>query len=208
MNKRTTKGEQADADEYSPFEQVGRPDKQKEESDRVHTDPPDEEDSLDDEVPRSPTPQEEFILPRDSNPEKYFTKMKRRLANIGVRYERLKKYTEEGQSPACFAAFKVGFDEWLSAASITSFIPSGVPYRYDMPGEPNYCHDCTIMFKRKAQLAGACRFPNVVFETRISNGEPEIVGVSRSPEIAPTGYRIFYGMLVDAAAVEGVDNEK
>lgn len=200
MNKRSTYSDENDGEEYPPFEEVGSADKHQGKSKRLHNGPPDEEDSLDDEVPISPKP--EFELPRDSTPEKYFTKMKRRLANIGVRYERLEKYTVEGGAPPCFSEFGVDFNAWLAAASITSFIPSGVPYRYDMPGEPNYCHDCTIMFKQKAKLAGACRFPDVVFETRISNGEPEIVGVSRSPEVAPTGYKIFWGLLVNDEAID------
>jgi len=141
-----------------------------------------------------------FRFSRESSPQKFYAKLNRRLAAIGVRYERLTKKTEEGDAPPCFKLVKADYDSWLSAASLTT----DIPYRYDLPGEANYCRDCTIGFKHRATLAGACLFPNVAFETVQSNGEKEVVGVSRSPQVAPDGYRVYRGLLVDDDAVEGI----
>jgi hypothetical protein len=81
----------------------------------------------------------------------------------------------------------VPFDTWLSSASL---LGATVPYRYDMPAEPNYCWDCTPAFKREAMAAGTCRFPNTRFErtqTVIRDEqkkiiEIEVVGISRSKQ--------------------------
>jgi hypothetical protein len=143
-----------------------------------------------------PTP-DEFALPRVSSPEKFFVKLKRQLSNLGVRYERLTKKTAEGEAPPCFVFADTDYDAWLTAASLTS----DVPHRYDMPGEPNYCRDCTVQFRQKAMLAGKCIFKNVIFETSNNNGEKEVVGVSRSPKVLPVGYRVFREMVVDDDAV-------
>ena len=70
-----------------------------------------------------------------------------------------------------------------------------------MPGEPNYCRDCTPEFRGRAILAGKCQFSNVIFETARSNGEKETVGVSRSPHVVPVGYRVYREMVVDEAAL-------
>ena len=161
--------------------------------------------SVSDTGPNDPAA-DEFALPRTSSPEKFFIKLKRRLSNLGVRYERLTKKTPEGQAPPCFKlnGAKQGqsdYEMWLTMASLTS----DVPYRYDMPGEPNYCRDCTVQFRERAQKAGSCIFGNVVFETASNNGEKEVVGVSRSPTVIPTGYKPYLGMVVDEEAIENSD---
>lgn len=148
-------------------------------------------------------PADEFALPRTSSPEKFFVKLKRRLSSIGVRYEKLTVLTPPGESPPCFKIAGASYDDWLTAASLTS----DVPYRYDMPGEPNYCRDCTVEFRGRAIKAGACRFSNVLFEIASSNGEKEIVGVSRSPKVVPIGYRVYRDMVIDEIAIENEDLE-
>lgn len=145
-----------------------------------------------------PREENEFELPRESSPEKYFVKLRRSLSAIGVRYERLTKKTPEGETPSCFKFAGADYNAWLTAASLTS----DVPYRYDMPGEPNYCRDCTVQFRHRARLAGKCQFDNVFFETALSNGEKEVVGVSRSPVVIPDGYRVYRQLVVDEAALE------
>lgn len=165
-------------------EERGTADEHEDESEGLHT--------------TSVSRDKEFTLPRNNSPQKYYVKLKRRLSDIGVRYERLTKKTPEGSAPPCFTMVKADFDSWLGAASLTT----DIPYRYDLPGEPNYCRDCTIGYKHRATLAGKCLFPNVSFETAQSNGEKEVVGVSRSPQVAPTGYRVYRGLLVDEDAVD------
>lgn len=83
--------------------------------------------------------------------------------------------------------------EWLRLVAETD----DIDYRLDMPGEVNYCRDCTPAFKAEAEAAGECSFPHVVFET-VNRGDPEdeeIVGVSRTPRA--TGQFIYEGMSID-----------
>ena len=124
-------------------------------------------------------------------PERFYARLRLELSKRGISYDDLPKITKEGEAPACYTAVNVPFDTWLSSASL---LGATVPYRYDMPAEPNYCWDCTPDFRRQAKLMGACRFPNTRFEkmqTVIRDGgkkifETEIVGISRSREAAIT----------------------
>jgi hypothetical protein len=185
---------QYETDEGIPIEQGGESEDAYEEADEFH-DPSVAGENADE--------RDEFALPRESSPEKYFVKLRRSLSEIGVRYERLTKKTPEGGEPPCFALAGADYDSWLTAASLTS----DVPYRYDMPGEPNYCRDCTVQFRHKAILAGKCQFPNVRFEIAQSNGEKEVVGVSRSPMVVPNGYRVYRQLVIDEAALEDPDRK-
>jgi hypothetical protein len=118
-------------------------------------------------------------------PARFYARLRTELGKRGVSYDQLPKFTEEGDAPACYTEFGVPFDAWLSSASL---LGATVPYRYDMPAEPNYCWDCTPDFKRSAIAAGVCRFPNTRFEktqTVIRDEqkkiiEVEVVGISRS----------------------------
>lgn len=120
-------------------------------------------------------------------PARFYARLKNDLAIRGVRYESLPKFTQEGDAPACFEYFHVPFDLWLSSASL---LGATVPYRYDMPAEPNYCYDCDLRFKKEAIAAGVCNFPSTRFERAhgtIRGGgqkivEVEVVGISRSKE--------------------------
>ena len=120
-------------------------------------------------------------------PERFYARLRNELRLRGVNYDALLKITQEGDSPACFDRFDLDFDLWLSSASLQA---ATVPYRYDMPAEPNYCYDCTLTFKQQAMAAGVCRFPHTRFERvhgTIRDGgkkavEIEIVGISRSLE--------------------------
>jgi hypothetical protein len=120
-------------------------------------------------------------------PARFYARLRTELSRRGVLYEQLPKFTEEGDAPPCFEEFRVPFDAWLSSASL---LGATVPYRYDMPAEPNYCWDCTPAFKRDATAAGKCLFPNTRFEktqTVIRDEqkkiiEVEVVGISRSKQ--------------------------
>lgn len=179
-----------ETDESLPVEQRGEADEAETEAEDFHSP------SLAHEG-RETLPENEFALPRESSPGKFYVKLRRRLSNIGVRYEKLTRKTLDGQAPACFNFAGADYDAWLTAASLTS----DVPHRYDMPGEPNYCRDCTPEFRGRAIAAGKCQFSNVLFETVRSNGEKETVGVSRSPHVVPVGYRVYREMVVDEEAL-------
>lgn len=97
--------------------------------------------------------------------------------------------TPVGSAPPCFRHSDTSYDAWLASASLLGAL---VPYRYDMPAEPNYCHDCVARHKQRAQAAGVCMFPNTRFEKRRTiirddqgkTTEIEVVGVSRSKTVA------------------------
>jgi hypothetical protein len=183
--------EEYETDERVPGQQECEADEADDESEELHAGS----------LPRDPledTPENEFVLPRISSPEKFYVKLRRQLSAIGVRYEKLTRKTPEGEAPPCFEFADADYDAWLTAASLTS----DIPHRYDMPGEPNYCRDCTVQFRHKAILAGKCQFYNVFFEIAHSNGEKEAVGVSRSPSVIPTGYRVYREMVVNVDAIE------
>lgn len=192
-NQGTTHNAEDEADDGIAVEQFRSTEDEEEETENLHANS----------VPDSGESEDEFVLPRTSSSEKFFVKLKRRLSSIGVRYEKLTKLTADGDSPPCFKIAGADYDEWLAAASLTS----DVPYRYDMPAEPNYCRDCTVGFRGRAIRAGACRFSNLRFEIASSNGEKEVVGVSRSPTVIPTGYRVYREMVIDEIAIEDASLE-
>jgi len=48
--------------------------------------------------------------------------------------------------------------------------------------EPNYCHDCTKGYQKKMLKEDRCIFPDTTFETRTSDGEKYIAGISHKIE--------------------------
>lgn len=120
-------------------------------------------------------------------PARFYARLRNQLQMRGIDYDALPRLTPEGDTPRCFTYFQVPFDRWLSSASL---LGATVPYRFDMPAEPNYCFDCQLKTKKEAIKAGVCNFPGVRFErllTTIRGGErkiveTEIVGVSRNVE--------------------------
>lgn len=123
---------------------------------------------------------------------RFYARLRTELAKRGISYADLPKFTSEGQSPPCFTEAKVPFDMWLSSASL---LRATVPYRFDMPAEPNYCYDCRSAFKKAAIKARTCLFPHSKFERvqtvirdeRRPSFEVETVGVSRNPELLYDG---------------------
>lgn len=162
------------ADDEGALEDEGSADYEKQEAQSLHVDP---------------SVEEGWSLAGTLavTPARFYARLRMELARRGVVYEQMPKFTEEGDSPPCFDHFRVPFDAWLSSASL---LGATVPYRYDMPAEPNYCWDCTVAHKREAQAAGTCRFPNTRFEktqTVIRDEgkkiiEVEVVGISRSKQ--------------------------
>ncbi len=77
---------------------------------------------------------------------------------------------------------------WLASASL---LRATVPYRFDMPAEPNFCFDCVRSFQKEMKKQGKCLFPHVKFEQirtvirdeRKPTFEVETVGVTRNPEL-------------------------
>lgn len=121
--------------------------------------------------------------------QRFYARLRHELAIRGVDYDKLPRLTPEGDAPRCFTAAGAPFDTWLASASL---VGATVPYRYDMPAEPNYCWDCTRRFKSQSVKAGVCNFPGTKFEPVqivISEEagkqiEVSIVGVSRSVDAA------------------------
>jgi hypothetical protein len=131
-------------------------------------------------------------------------KLRQRLESKGLLWDRLPHVTDIDTPPACFV-FKARGDaeealkmwhSWLAAVAETD----DVNYRYDQPRDHNFCIDCTSSFRGEARRAGMCQF-RVVFETRQFLGEREMIGVSRSPEVAPSTYEIFDDMVVPREAL-------
>ena len=123
-----------------------------------------------------------------ASPLRFYARLRHELERRGVDYDRLPRATPEDRHPPCFES-KTVYDEWLAAASL---LGATVPYRYDMPAEPNYCWDCTPEFKRSSVAAGTCQFPHTRFEksrTVITDKgkrvvETEGMGVGRRPLVA------------------------
>jgi hypothetical protein len=114
------------------------------------------------------------------SPRLYMTRLKQELKKYGIDLSKLPGKTSVANPPPCFVAADCEYEEWLSAASVTD--KAMPPVRLDMPGEPNYCHDCTPEFRGKAMANGTCLFTNVRFESRKDwlTKEREMVGISRS----------------------------
>lgn len=122
------------------------------------------------------------------NPEALIERLNRQLRAVGIRIEREPVKTRPSGGPPCFRAAGANYREWLAQASLSY---DTLPYRLDMPAEPNYCHDCVAGFKAEMLRINACIFPHVDFETIKDLGEPAVVGVSRSPEVAPDEYPVY-----------------
>jgi hypothetical protein len=130
------------------------------------------------------------------SPALFFKKLAERLKSVGIKYGLLDYKTDQQDPPPCYAENGVSYTEWLKFASAST-----LPIRMDMPGEPNYCHDCTPEFKIKAMKAGNCLFPNTRFEHRKELDEKSTVGVSRSPNVPPEAYVIYQEMTVPLDAL-------
>jgi len=117
------------------------------------------------------------------SPRLYMKRLHDELKKYGIDLHKLPKLTHAGQEPPCFEMADTSYEEWLKAASVDNHTMP--PIRLDMPGEPNYCADCTVAFRGRAIAAGKCQFPNVIFEGRKDwlTKEVEIVGVSRSARV-------------------------
>lgn len=138
----------------------------------------------------------EFGKVLKGSPDIFFKRLTARLDSVGVKIDALDYRTDLRDPPPCFEMSKDDYAEWLRLAAVEM-----VPVRFDMPGEPNYCHDCTPEFKKRAIGVGACLFPNTRFEVRKDAGEKETVGVSRSGETQPDGYVVYQQMVVPEAAL-------
>lgn len=123
-----------------------------------------------------------------ASPVRFYARLRRDLEDRGIDIDTLPRLTPEGGRPPCFET-KAAYEAWLACASL---LGATVPYRFDMPAEPNYCYDCHAKFKRACVAAGICNFPKVRFETRQTvvqddegkGIEIEQVGVSRSKMVA------------------------
>jgi hypothetical protein len=128
----------------------------------------------------------------------FYEKLRARLQIVGVDLDQLDYKSDPDSPPPCFTANGADFAEWLKCASVGS-----IPLRMDMPGEPNYCNDCTPEFKLKEVRAGRCMFPQTRFEFRKEIGESGTVGVSRSVKVAPAEYVVYQEMVVPVEALAG-----
>lgn len=120
--------------------------------------------------------------------ERFFARLRSDLEKRGLDYANMPAYTREGGKPDCFVTLDQ-FELWAAQASLIGAL---IPYRLDMPAEPNYCHDCRQGFKQDMERAGKCKFPNTRFERVRTSGEDpgvvefEVIGVSRSKQVAIT----------------------
>ncbi len=143
--------------------------------------------------------EEKFRRQPDATPEVFYANLRRKIESKGINFDNLPHLSSIGVPPACFvsayrgdrAAALKAYHEWLSSASMTE-----IKYRFDMPGEPNYCHDCTFAMKEASMKAGTCKFPGTVFELNRAFGEKELTGVSRSAMVRPDNWYGFEGMEV------------
>lgn len=126
------------------------------------------------------------------SPEALIDRLNRQLRKVGVVVESLPVKTRPSGGPPCFRVAGASYREWLAQASRS---PETLPYRLDMPMEPNYCYDCTPEFKAQMERAHACIFPHTRFEPTKEFGEPVLPGVSRSPEVAPDQYPVYDGIV-------------
>lgn len=137
------------------------------------------------------------------DPLDFLANLKEKIESKGIDYDELPRITNPEKPPDCFV-WKFGdtgiarreYRAWLGLA-----VDADVPYRFDMPGEPNYCHDCTATHKAAAVRAGRCGFPNTNFEVTRYLGEKETVGVSRSVSVKPDNYYQFRDMIVPREAL-------
>jgi hypothetical protein len=127
-------------------------------------------------------------LPGAGSPEKFMERLNRQLRRIGLVVEELPVKTRPSGGPPCFRAAGASYKDWLAQASVSY---ETVPYRLSMPAEPNYCHDCHRAFRDEMIADGTCLFPNTRFEVVKELGEPDTVGMCRSPDVAPDQYPLY-----------------
>jgi hypothetical protein len=81
---------------------------------------------------------------------------------------------DAGEHPPCFGSVDE-YEAWLAAASKETGHPP--PARRQWPGEPNYCRDCTSLFRNLMRQDGRCLFPRTRFEIFGEGEDEEVVGV-------------------------------
>lgn len=136
--------------------------------------------------------------PKDNRTvELFYERLGARLNRVGIDLAKLDSKSGPDDPPPCYVTHKADFREWLRYASTGS-----IPLRMDMPGEPNYCHDCSPEFKGKAINEGSCLFPNTRFERRKELDEMSTVGVSRSKQVPPENYVVYQEMVVPVEALQ------
>ncbi len=148
--------------------------------------------------------EEKFRRQPDATPDAFYEKLKEKIESKGVDFLKLPRLSSPENPPECFVTMYRGdrdaaaksYREWLSSASMTE-----MRYRFDMPGEPNYCHDCTFAMKEASVRAGTCKFPGTIFELSRAFGEKELTGVSRSAMVPPDGLYQFEGMILPRDAM-------
>lgn len=118
------------------------------------------------------------------SPALFFKRLSVALMNYGIDFAKLPKKTSVDSPPPCFDMVGADYESWLRAASHEHNTMPKI--RYDMPGEPNYCADCTASFRGKAIRKGACLFPNARFEVHRDRvlRETETVGMTRSRDVS------------------------
>ena len=135
-----------------------------------------------------------------TSPLRFYARLRHQLELRGLDYDRLPRLTEPGTAPPCFSRFRVSFDAWLSSASM---LGATVPYRCDMPAEPNYCWDCTRELQCEAKKLGVCQFPDARFErirTQVPDtggrrvSETEVLGVSRPKRVDANLWEEYDGL--------------
>ena len=128
------------------------------------------------------------------SPERFVERLNRQLRKIGIVVEKLPVKTRPSGGPPCFRMSDTSYQDYLTQASVAF---ETLPYRLDMPAEPNYCHDCTKEFKADMVRLNACIFPGTKFEEIKEFGEPTVVGVSHSPDVAPDQYPVYSDLIAN-----------
>lgn len=121
------------------------------------------------------------------SPEAFTERLNKQLRDVGIVVEEMPVKTRPSGGPPCYRVAGTSYRDWLAQASVAP----EVPYRLSMPAEPNYCRDCTKQFQTEMVAVGACLFPNVTFESVKELGEVDVVGMSRSPGVAPEEYPVY-----------------
>lgn len=157
-------------------------------------------DSEEDEVYEKPARDPLMVTFRQREPGEFYEELRAKLLRKDVDLDRIPHKSGINNPPSCFRyayrdypedVLMHAWHEWLGCAVATD-----LPYRFDMPGEPNYCRDCPVKFKMECHEAGQCGFPGVRYEVVESYGEKETVGVSRAPEVRPAGMYFSSGMVI------------
>lgn len=106
------------------------------------------------------------------------SKFRERMSTaINNREYRRARLTSRNKPPPCFEGVEQ-YRKWMESGQSAAGAWPPLRNRDGFHSEPNYCYDCSKEYRDKMCGEDRCIFPETTFETKVSDGEKFLGGVS------------------------------